>query len=192
MLFRSLVPQSVIIEQGEALKEEEEEPVEIEEPKNKFPWQLLGDVISPFMKRKYREGLDWRQLAGEMAAMRDHEEPVYAQLFSPELDTPYDISFQDRLNENTATTRALSRGMGYNPAAMSTLASQKYAADSIILAEQFRANQAKKDAVYSKNRDILNNAKLTNLGILDKQQERQALAKSNTKANRQAALSSMA
>ena len=169
-----------------------ETPVEQEKAKNKVPWQLIGDVVSPFMKRKYREGLDWRQLVGEMAAMRDHEEPVYAQQFSPELDTPYDISFQDRLNENTATTRALSRGMGYNPAAMSTLASQKYAADSNVLAEQFRANQAKKDQVYSKNRDILNSAKLTNLGILDKQQERQALAKSNTKANRQAALSSMA
>lgn len=180
----NIVPPNPLTPEGETPPQEK--------PRTKIPWQFLADTLSPYMRKSYREGLDWKQLAGEMAALRDHEEPVYAQLYTPELDTPYDISFQDRINENTATTRALSRGMGYNPAAAATLASQNYAANSNVLAEQFRANQAKKDQVYSKNRDILNNAELINLGILDKQQERQATAKSNTKTNRINALSSMA
>jgi len=48
-----------------------------------------------------------------------------------------------------------------------------------------------KDKVYGENRNILNQAKLTNLGIYDKQYERQAQALSNTKATTLAALNSI-
>jgi hypothetical protein len=71
------------------------------------------------------------------------------------------------------------------------LNAQKYQANSKVLAEQFRANQAMKDQVYTGNRNTLNQAKLANLGILDKQYERQAEALSNTKATAQAAINSI-
>ena len=45
---------------------------------------------------------------------------------------------------------------------------------------------------YAKNRDLLNDAQLKNLAILDQQYVRQSQAKSNTKAQTQAALSSIA
>jgi hypothetical protein len=64
-------------------------------------------------------------------------------------------------------------------------------ANQKVLGEQFRANQAMRDKVYGDNRNILNQAKLTNLGILDKQYERQSQAMSNTKATTQAALNSI-
>jgi hypothetical protein len=81
--------------------------------------------------------------------------------------------------------------MGYNPAAQANLNAQKYQANQKVLGEQFRANQAMKAGVYDQNRNTLNQAKLTNLGILDKQYERQSQAVSNTKATTQAALNSM-
>ena len=118
-------------------------------------------------------------------------DPVQAQLYKPEIGVPYDISYQDQLNENQADYNAAQRMMGYNPAALANLNAQKYQANSKVLAEQFRANQAMKDKVYGENRNILNQAKLTNLGILDKQYERQSEAMSNTKATTQAALNSI-
>ena len=49
-----------------------------------------------------------------------------------------------------------------------------------------------RNKVYGENRNILNEAKLKNLGIADQQYQRQAEAKSNTKATTQAALNSIA
>jgi len=96
------------------------------------------------------------------------------------------------LNENQASFNALTRQAGANPEALAALAGQKYGADSSVLAEQFRANQAKKDQVYSQNRQTLNQAQQTNLGIADQQYVRQAQAKSNTKVAMQEALNSIA
>ena len=78
-----------------------------------------------------------------------------------------------------------------NPAAQAMLQAQNYGADQSVLANQFRANQGKKDQVYAGNRATLNDARLKNLGIFDQQYARQALAKSNTKATTQAALNSI-
>jgi hypothetical protein len=52
-------------------------------------------------------------------------------------------------------------------------------------------NQAMKNQVYRDNRNLLNQYDLQNLAIFDKQYERQATAKSKTKATTQAALSSI-
>ena len=49
-----------------------------------------------------------------------------------------------------------------------------------------------KDQVYSGNIDAINQAKLTNLGIYDQQQERQAQAVANTKATQQEIVKSIA
>lgn len=118
-------------------------------------------------------------------------EPVQAQGFQPDLATPYDISYQDQLNANQADYNSMQKMVGYNPAAQGILNAQKYAANEKVLGEQFRANQAMQAGVYDANRQTLNNAKLKNLDIFDRQYGRQAEALSNTKATTQAALNSI-
>lgn len=152
---------------------------------------VIGQVL-PYLRPTNTEELDPRQLMGEMYALSSNQlEPVQAQTLQPQLSVPYDISYQDILNENEAAFRSQQRLLGYNPAAQSQLNAQKYAANQKVLAEQFRANQAMKDAVYRDNRNILNEFGLKNLEILDRQYVRQETAKSKTKAITQAALSSI-
>lgn len=152
----------------------------------------FANTILPFIRPTDQEGLDPNQLTGEMYALSTNAlAPVQAQLYHPDLGTPYDISLQDQLNANQADFRAVERTVGNNPAALSSLAAQKYDANSRVLGEQFRMNQGMKDRVYSENRNTLNDAQLKNLSILDNQYTRQAQAASNTKATTQAALSSI-
>src|SRR3989304_1129049 len=78
--------------------------------KNKFDWLGLAGSILPYLRPTDAEGLDPRQLSGEMYALSsNHLEPVKAQGFTPELSTPYDISYQDILNENQADYRGATR-----------------------------------------------------------------------------------
>jgi len=142
---------------------------------------MAYNEVLPFVRPRYK--IDQPDFSSEMmAAGMNQMEPVQAQLFTPNLTQPYSVSFQDQLNANQADFNALQRMTGYNPAAQSALAAQKYAANSAILSGQFRANQAEKARAYEENRKLLDQAQLGNLGILDKQYERQATAKSKTKA----------
>ena len=156
---------------------------------------VLMDIYNqalPYIRRMPNEQLDPRQLYGEMYGLSSNQlEPVDARFYRPQLDVPYDISLQDQRNEVTAQTRAAQRMAGYNPSAQAQIASQAYEPLNRITGEEFRLNQAKKDQVYSGNRATLNDAQLKNLGIADQQYERQAQAKSNTKAITQAALQSI-
>jgi len=140
------------------------------------------DRILPYFRPSDVERLDPRQLLGEMMALTDKEEPVQAQKYHPELGTPYGISLQDQKNEVIAQARAAQRMAGNNPAAQAMIASQASQALNKIQAEEFRLNQAMRDKVYGENRAMLNDAQLKNLQILDQQYQRQAQAKSNTKA----------
>ena len=170
----------------------EDVPDTIPESKSRFPWKIPVNMALDYLRPTDQEDLDYNQLMGEMYALSTNQlEPVQAQLYKPEIGVPYDISYQDILNENQADFRSTQRMMGYNPAAQAALDAQKYQANQKVLGEQFRANQAMKDQVYTNNRNTLNQAKLTNLGILDKQYERQSQAMSNTKATTQSALSSI-
>ena len=156
------------------------------------PFTYINQLL-PYLRPSDTEALDANQLLGEMYALSQNQvEPVPAQKFTPELGVPMDISLQDILNENQATYNATQRQVGYNPAALASLNAQKYAANQRVLGEQFRLNQAEKQRVYSENRNLLNQAKLQNLQILDTQAQRQAQALSNTKATTQAALNSIA
>ena len=153
----------------------------------------IANAILPSIRPSDAEGLDAAQLYPEMFAMANNQVvPVQAQTFQPNLNVPYDISFQDQLNANQADYRAAQRTMGYNPAAQANLNAQKYQANQSVLGNQFRANQEMKDKVYGENRNILNDAKLKNLDIFDKQYGRQTEALANTKATTQAALNSIA
>jgi len=155
----------------------------------------LMDIYSqviPYLRPSNQEALDPTQMYGEMYALATNQlDPVQAQLYRPLLDQPYDISLQDQLNANQADFNAIQRQVGYNPAAAATLAGQKYAANSKVLADQFRMNQGMKADVYNRNRATLNDAQLKNLGILDQQMVRQETAKSRTKEVGQAALNSI-
>jgi hypothetical protein len=159
---------------------------------DKFDWMTIANQILPYMRPTNAEELDPRQLAGEMYALSTNQvEPVDAQLFQPQLSTPYDISLQDQLNANQSDYRAAQRMMGYNPAAQAMLNAQKYQANQQVLGEQFRMNQAMRDKVFGENRQLIDQANLQNLGILDQQYGRQQQALSNTKATTQAALNSI-
>jgi hypothetical protein len=153
----------------------------------------FANALLPYVRPSDQEAFDYAQVYPEMMAMAMNQlEPVKAQLYRPDLGTPMDISLQDQLNANQADFNALQRQVGYNPAALSALAAQKYAANQSVLGEQFRMNQAEKQRVYEGNRALLNQAQLQNLGILDQQFTRQEEAKSKTKAQAIEAMKSIA
>jgi hypothetical protein len=158
-------------------------------PKGPEWWESL----IPYIRPTNQERLDPTQLYPEMASMAMNTlEPVQAQLYYPQLETPYSVSLQDQLNANQADFNAMQRQAGYNPAAAASLAAQKYAANSQVLGQQERLNTAAKMEAYNRNRNTLNDAQLKNLGILDTQYQRQAQAKSNTKEQALTALDSIA
>lgn len=139
------------------------------------------------------EPLHANQLLGEMyAAATNKVEPVPTQRYEPQLYTPYQVSFQDRLNQNQSAFNAQMRGVGpYNPAAIGTLAAQKYQADQAVLGDQFRTNQSIANDITNKNIATVNDANLKNLGLADTQMVRQSQARSNTKALNQTILNSI-
>lgn len=162
-------------------------------PYERNKWvDILGQVL-PFFRPTDQEGLDPRQLSGEMYSLTNNlVDPVQAQTYQPELSSPYDISLQDQMNEITAQTRAAQRMVQGNPEAQAMIASGAYDAINKVKGEEFRANQAMKDKVYGENRNTLNEAKLKNLAAYDQQYVRQSQAVSNTKEATQAALNSIA
>jgi len=150
-----------------------------------------ANTLLPQFRPSDQSDLDYNQLYPEMSALGDKVDPVQAQGYRPQLDVPYDISLQDKRNDIISAMRSGQKLAGYNPAVQAMIASGAYDPLNTVNAEEFRLNQAKKDAVYSGNRATMNEARLKNLGIFDKQYERQTLAKSNTKATKLAALSSI-
>ena len=164
-------------------------------------WDKLKDIgetalsyAAPWLRpSNANEPLPPDQLYPEYFALAMNQvDPVQAQKFQPMLDTPYDISLNDQLNAIDSQSRAAIRAAGQNPAAQAMIMSQSLEAKNKVLGEQSRINQANKMQVYDKNRAILNDAQLKNLAILDQQYVRQSQAKSNTKEQTMAALSSIA
>ena len=163
--------------------------------KGKVDWKSIASAamsMYPYGRPTNQMPLDPNQLAGEMYALGNNQlEGVQAQTFQPMLDSPYDISLQDQLNAIDSQSRAAIRASGQDPAAQAYIMSQAADQKNKVLGEQFRFNQANKAQIYQANRQALNQAQLQNLGILDKQYERQSTAKSKTKAQTIAALSSI-
>ena len=167
--------------------------------KKKFPWKEIGkeaiptiNQILPFLRPSDVERLDPRQLMGEMYALSQNQlEPVQAQTFQPQLQTPYDISLQDQLNEITAQTRQAERLAQNNPEALAAIYAQAQMAKNKVLGEQMRINQGQRAQTYASNIGALNQAQLQNLQMYDTQQQRQEAAKSATKATTQEALNSI-
>ena len=161
-----------------------------EHSKNELEFNPLdiANAFLPLLKPTLKSGVNPKQLAGEMYALSHNQlEPVYAQTIQPDLSTPYDISLQDMMPRFEAAKRSAAN----NPAALAQIEAQEQEYKSKVLGEQFRQNQAIKAQTYAQNRDILNQSKLQNLNILSQQQDKKALAKSNTQAIQQAALQSI-
>lgn len=139
------------------------------------------------------ERLKFNQLLPELYAMATNKvEPVPAQRYEPQLYTPYQVSFQDRLNQNQAGFNAQMKGLSpYNPSAMGSLAAQKYQADQAVLGDQFRTNQSIANDITNKNISLVNDANLKNLGLADTQMVRQSEARSKTRALNQTILNSI-
>jgi hypothetical protein len=161
-----------------------------------FPYKRnqFMDVINqvlPFLRPTDAEELSPYQVMGELSVMGDQPEGVQARFIQPELDVPYNISYQDQLDEITAQSRAAERMARNNPAAAAAILGQAARMKSGVKGEEFRANQAQRMGVYDRNRAIVNQTKLQNLGIADQQYVRQEQAKANTKATKLAALQSM-
>lgn len=150
--------------------------------------------VLPFIRPTDQEPLDPNQLMGEMYAMSNNQlEPVQAQTYQPNLNTPFDISYQDMRNENQADYRSSERTIGgNNPEAMALLNGQKYNANMKVNAEEFRQNQGERSRVFEGNRNTLNDAQLKNIATYDNQYQRQTQARSTTKATTQSALNSIA
>jgi hypothetical protein len=163
--------------------------------KGKFPWDtvMMGvNSVLPFVRPSNQMTLDPSQLTGEMYAMsQNQEEPVFAQSYQPMLSQPISISLQDQLNEITSQSRAAERMAQGNPAALSMIASQAADAKNKVLGEQFRMNQGEAQRVAETNRQTINEATKTNIGLFDQQQQRQSQARSNTKMQNITALNSI-
>jgi hypothetical protein len=150
--------------------------------------------LEPFLRpTNADEPLPPDQIYPELYALATNQlQPVQAQTFQPMLDSPVDISFNDQLAAADAQSRAAIRAAGSNPAAQAMIMAQTLQAKNQILGERDRMNTANRIQVYDKNRAAINDAKLRNLQILDKQYERQAEAASNTIERNFSALSSIA
>ena len=155
-------------------------PLDMVEPLKRNKWIDAANQLLPYARPS---DLDYRvDLNPEMTALSMNQlEPVQAQLYHPQLLTPYDVSYQDQLNEVTAQSREAERMAGQNPAAAAAIMAQANRSKSQILGERFRQNQGQRMGVYNQNIASLNDAQLKNLGILDTQYGRQAEAKSKTK-----------
>jgi hypothetical protein len=144
---------------------------------------MLASELLPYLRPTNQIPLDPTQLAGEMYALANNQlEPVFSQTLQPRLSSPIDISLQSALNANQADYNALLKTVGYNPAAQSLLAAQKYAANSEIKGKESQMNKEERARVFNENRQLLNEYGIKNAAINDTQQVRQAQAKSNTKA----------
>jgi hypothetical protein len=161
--------------------------------KEEFAKTAYNELL-PYIRPSNQMELQPEQLMGEMYALSTNVlEPVQAQTFKPMLETRAPkMSAQTMLNQNQADFNAMMRQMGNNPAALSVLAAQKQAADRQVIAQVEATNVQQEIAANNRNIAMLNDASLKNLAILDTQYQRQSQAKSATKAQAQAALSSIA
>lgn len=140
----------------------------------------------------YNEPLGIGQIAPELYALATNRpEFVSTPRFNPQLQQPYQVSFQDRINQNTATFRQMAQSTN-NPAALAQLAAQKYQADQSVLGEEFRTNQTLQNQILNQNTDIINQAQLQNIGLQKQADQERSQNLAATRATNRAALTSMA
>lgn len=138
------------------------------------------------------EKLKFEQYAPELYALATNkQQAAQAQKYIPEHYEPYQVSFQDRINNNNEIFDALQSTLSGNPEALSSIAANLYNANSQVSADEFRTNQEIGNDVINKNIGMDNQAQNENLQILDNQYNKQQLAKSKTKEQNQEILNSI-
>lgn len=153
----------------------------------------IGNQILPLIRPSDAEGLDIRQITPELSALTDQEQPVYAQKFTPDLLTPFDVvDPQAQLNAVDAQINSAMRLSRNDPAAQAIIMAQAAEMKNKIFSDAQQANRANYLSTINRNVEKLDDAELKNLGILDQQQVRQAQARSNTVATKRAAQQSIA
>jgi hypothetical protein len=137
-------------------------------------------------------GLGFQEVAGELYGLATNQErPVYAQRYNPQLYEPYQVSFQDRINQNQESFNDIKRLVGNNPSALGSLAAQKYSADNAVRADEFRTNQGISNQITNQNISLMNDAQLKNLGIADTQATKQEGANAKTREVNQMIINSL-
>ena len=193
---KDLLDETGVEFQGKGVKGKKEKSSKIKDFINKNEGYIgMGyNELLPYIRPTNKLPIDPSQFMGEQLALATNTlEPVQAQTFKPMLETRAPkMSAQEALNKNQADFNALARQIGNNPAALSMLAAQKQAADRQTIAQVEATNIQQEMAANNRNIAMLNDASLKNLAILDTQFQRQAQAKSNTKAQAQVALNSIA
>lgn len=152
---------------------------------------ISNSVVSPVSSAADYNKLGISDFASEIPAILDRADYVQGFKYEPQLYQPYQVSFQDRINQNNSSFRSVAQQIPNNPAALSVLAAQKYNADNQVLAEQFRVNQQVANEVTNQNTGLLNQAMLQNLQLQDQQYARQEQARAITQSHRQQALASL-
>lgn len=113
----------------------------------------------------------------------DQPDPVPTGQINPSLKSPYQVSFQDRINNNNATLRAISQA----PRSMAELAAAAagtYDANNAVSAEEFRVNQGIANQTSNDNIGIMNETQKANTMLNMEQLKNQSIAKSNTEAHK--------
>lgn len=130
-------------------------------------------------------------LAPAIKYLFETPESVPTGQITPNLKVPYQVSFQDRMNNNQSTFNAIAKqvGSGASPAALGSLAAQKYDADNQVAGEEFRANQGIANSVSNDNTTIMNEAQRANTMLNMDQLQKESMAKTNTEAHKAQALS---
>ncbi len=127
----------------------------------------------------------------EIAAVLDRPDFVPRQEFRPQYSQPYQVTFQDRVNQGTAEFNRIQSATQNDPLALATMAAQQRRASDNILADEFRTNQAIESSIYNQNQQLFNQATLQNMRLADQQFMRQEQARANTEQARQSALRSI-
>jgi hypothetical protein len=138
------------------------------------------------------QGLSLNQIMPELYGYATNKEvPVALQKYTPQLYVPYQMSFQDQINDNTATGNAQRRLYHDNPVLASSVGASEYEANNRVRANEFRTNQGIQADTINKNIALNNDAQLKNLQLADTQFVRQSEAKSRTREINQAIMNSI-
>jgi len=161
--------------------------------KNKLDLIDIYNMVYPYGRPLIKNPLSNTQIAPEMLSLALNQlEPVPAQSFIPQLQTPYRISLQDQLNEIQADANSLKRLVGNNPEALAKINADVARAKSSILGQQLRLNTQTEMGVYRENIAALNDATLKNIGMRMDQAQKQSMARSQTKGQAVEAFKSIA
>lgn len=149
-------------------------------------------TVSPTRFKGYKNKLGISDFLAEIPEALDQVQPVARQQFNPQLYSPYSVSFDDRIAANQGDFNGIEKTLKNNPAALGALAAQKYSTNNQIKSDEFRTNQGIASDTTNKNNGLINQDNEMNIKLGDEQMVRQAQAQENTKANRNAALVSIA